>query len=319
MSPDSLTKLARFKQPAHGAYADLATLAGLRFPASTLTLRRPGRALNQLAGPNKSNFRGRGLDFEEARIYQPGDDIRTIDWRVTARTGTTHTKVFSEERERPVIVFTDQRSNLFFGSRHCFKSVLAAHLSALIGWAALHEGERVGSFVFNENEHLEIRPRRSRKNMLLSLSQLLKLNQSLPINTVANPQRFAAMLVQLRRIAPTGSSIYLISDFKSLEESSLQEPLFQLARHHQITAIACSDALEQRLPASGRYTVSNGDKNVTLDTTSNTLRTRFNELNAQHEQTLGEQMRRLGIPLLHCTTNESPLMRLQQFYGRSHA
>ncbi len=319
MSPDSLTQLARFKQPASGAYTDLDTLAGLRFPASTLSLRRPGKALNQLAGPNKSNFRGRGLDFEEARIYQPGDDIRSIDWRVTARTGTTHTKVFSEERERPVLIFTDQRSNLFFGSRHCFKSVLAAQLSALIGWAALNEGERVGSLVFNEREHLEIRPRRSRKNWLLALSQLLKLNKALPLDVPADPQRFAQMLVQLKRMAPTGSSVYLISDFMSLDDSSLQEPLFQLARHHQITAIVCSDALEQHLPERGRYTVSNGQQKITLDTSNKTLRARFAKQQARREQTLNEQMRRLGIPLLHCTTDESPLMCLQHFYRRTHA
>ena len=129
--------LADVTSPARGAYADLNDLIALRFPARQLGLARRNRALNALAGPNKSNFRGRGIDFEEVRSYQPGDDIRTIDWRVTARTGSAHTKLFREERERPVLVVVDQRSEMFFGSSHCCKSVLAAQLASLVAWSAL--------------------------------------------------------------------------------------------------------------------------------------------------------------------------------------
>ena len=106
----------------------------------------PRRALSALAGPNKSNFRGRGIEFEEVRSYQPGDDIRGIDWRVTARTGSAHTKLFREERERPVLVAVDQRSSMFFGSSHCFKSVLAAQLAGLLAWSALEAGDRVAGW-----------------------------------------------------------------------------------------------------------------------------------------------------------------------------
>src|SRR5210317_1518756 len=122
---------ADISSPARGAYTQLDDLIAQRFPAQQLTLKRRNRALSALAGPNKTNFRGRGIDFEEVRNYQPGDDIRTIDWRVTARTGNAHTKLFREERERPVMVVTDQRSGMFFGSSHCCKSVLAAQLASL--------------------------------------------------------------------------------------------------------------------------------------------------------------------------------------------
>ena len=103
--------LADISLPARGAYTTLPDLISLRFPAKQLQLTRKKRALSVLAGPNKSNFRGRGIDFEEVRSYQPGDDIRTIDWRVTARTGNAHTKLFREERERPVLVVIDQRNS----------------------------------------------------------------------------------------------------------------------------------------------------------------------------------------------------------------
>ena len=124
--------LADINAPARGAYLELNELIALRFPAKQLKLGRKKRALSNLAGPNKTNFRGRGIDFEEVRRYQPGDDIRTIDWRVTARTGSAHTKLFREERERPVLVVVDQRSSMFFGSSHCFKSVLAGQLAACL-------------------------------------------------------------------------------------------------------------------------------------------------------------------------------------------
>ena len=147
--------------PCEGAYCDLSQLIQQRHSGQQLNLLQRKRALSLLSGPNKSNFRGRGIDFEEVRSYQPGDDIRTIDWRVTARTGNPHTKIFREERERPVLVVTDLGNNMFFGSRRCLKSVLACNVSALLCWAALNQGDRVGGLVFNELGHREIRPKRS--------------------------------------------------------------------------------------------------------------------------------------------------------------
>ena len=205
--------LADVTSPARGAYAQLNDLISLRFPARQLSLARRNRALSVLAGPNKSNFRGRGIDFEEVRTYQPGDDIRTIDWRVTARTGSAHTKLFREERERPVLVVVDQRSGMFFGSSHCFKSVLAAQLASLLAWSALDAGDRVGGLVFNGTQHREVRPRRSRKTVLALLSQVAEYNDSLPLDTASAPQSFADMLSNLRRIARPGSSLFLVSDF----------------------------------------------------------------------------------------------------------
>ncbi len=131
------------------------------------------------------------------RSYQPGDDIRTIDWRVTARTGSAHTKLFREERERPVLVVVDQRSSMFFGSSHCFKSVLAAQLASLLAWSALHGGDRVGGLVFNEQGHQEVRPRRSRKTVLALLSQISQL-QSSPA-----PERHAAKMTASPPCCPT--------------------------------------------------------------------------------------------------------------------
>ena len=153
---------------ADGVYVRLEELIELQYRARGFSFlpRQPVHSL--LSGRHASRMRGRGLDFEELQGYLPGDDIRTIDWRVTARTGAAHTKMFREERERQVLVCVDQRSSMFFGSQYCCKSVLAARLAALISWAALQRGDRLGGLVFSESEHREIRPRRSRRSVVCS-------------------------------------------------------------------------------------------------------------------------------------------------------
>ncbi len=310
-----------FTTPAQGAYVSLADLIALRFPAGQLCLARKKRALSTLAGPNKSNFRGRGIDFEEVRRYQPGDDIRTIDWRVTARSGNAHTKLFQEERERPVLIVVDQRHSMFFGSSHCFKSVLAAHLASLLAWSALDNGDRIGGLVFNDSEHREIRPRRSRKTALALLSQVDTYNHALPHAPtqppLANEGSFASMVHNLRRVAKPGSTIFIISDFHGAEDERAQEYLFQLAQHTEIAALSCTDPLELELPRSGFYAVTNGEQRSELQTSNKALRSEYHTRFMQRQDTLSGNLQRLGIPLLQASTSEAPFQVLQQYYGNS--
>ncbi|HDY84043.1 MAG TPA: DUF58 domain-containing protein [Halieaceae bacterium] len=307
--------MADITLPARGAYADLNELIALRFPARQLRLARKNRALSALAGPNKSNFRGRGIDFEEVRSYQPGDDIRTIDWRVTARTGSAHTKLFREERERPVLVVVDQRNGMFFGSSHCFKSVLAAQLASLIAWSALDAGDRVGGLVFNGAEHREIRPRRSRKTVLALLSQIAGYNHALPLANASAPDSFADMLSNLRRIARPGSSLFLVSDFHGASREHAREHLFQLAQHTELTAVACSDPMESKLPRAGKYAVTDGSARSELHTADKKLRSIYQQRFQRHRDLLSRDLLRLGIPMLQATTDQAPFTLLQQFYG----
>jgi uncharacterized protein (DUF58 family) len=307
--------LADVTVPARGAYAQLEDLIALRFPARQLCLARKNRALSALAGPNKSNFRGRGIDFEEVRSYQPGDDIRSIDWRVTARTGSAHTKMFREERERPVLVVVDQRGGMFFGSSHCFKSVLASQLAAFVAWSALDAGDRVGGLVFNDSSHREIRPRRSRKTVLALLSHVAQYNQELPPTSSGATGSFADMLANVRRIARPGSSLFLLSDFRGAAEEHAREHLFQLAQHTEITAIACSDPMEAELPRAGFYAVTDGDQRSELNTADRGLRNAYRSRAQQQQALLSQDMLRLGIPLLQAATNQAPFSLLQKFYG----
>ena len=308
-------QLAYIRLPARGAYASLSELIALRFHAGQLELARRNRALSTLAGPNKSNFRGRGIDFEEVRNYQPGDDIRTIDWRVTARTGNAHTKIFREERERPVLVVIDQSNSMFFGSSHGFKSVLAAHLASLFAWSALNGGDRVGGLVFNGVGHQEIRPRRSRKTVLALLSQIASYNSALPLPTADEENSFAQMVSNLRRIARPGTSLFLISDFRGASHEQAREHLFELSKHTELTAVACSDPMEARLPKAGTYAVTNGNERSELHTGDHGLQHRYQQAYQMQRDTLSQDLLRLGIPMLTATTDQAPFALLQKYYG----
>jgi len=310
-------QLADFNAPARGAFVDLNELIALRFPARQLKPGDHSRALSALAGPNKSNFRGRGIDFEEVRNYQHGDDIRTIDWRVTARTGVAHTKLFREERERPVLVVVDQRSSMFFGSRHCFKSVLAGQIASLLAWSALHRGDRVGGLVFDDARHREIRPRRSRKTVLTLLSQITAFNHALPGSPETVNGGFASMLSNLRRIARPGSSLFLVSDFRGGSERGAREHLFELAKHTELTAIACTDPLESRLPGAGMYAVTDGRERSELNTADRQLRNRYERDMEQQRQQFRDDLNSLGVPLLAASTEQSPFALLRTYYGES--
>jgi len=301
--------------PVAGAYCALQELIELRYPARKLNLNQRKRALSLLSGPNKTNFRGRGIDFEEVRNYQPGDDIRTIDWRVTARTGTAHTKMFREERERQVLVTTDQRNAMFFGSRHCCKSVLAAHFAALLSWSALQRGDRVGGLVFSEPEHREVRPKRSRRAVLALLNHLSELNQALPATPTEAGLGFTDMLVDLRRIARPGSAIFIISDFDGALDESALEHLYQLTRHMEITALHCSDPLEKALPGAGRYTVTDGIDLTDMHTGDKRLRQLFSERFEARQRALRAEYGKLGIPVIEASTDDAPLNVLQAYYA----
>jgi uncharacterized protein (DUF58 family) len=236
---------------------------------------------------------------------------------VTARTDSAHTKIFQEERERPVLVVIDQRNSMFFGSSHCFKSVLAAQLASLFAWSALDNGERVGGLVFNDAGHREIRPKRSRKNVLALLSQVDSYNQLLPLDPIEQESNFADMLAKLRRIARPGSSLFIISDFRGAATDHAQEHLYQLAQHTEITAISCSDPLEQKLPRAGRYAVTDGQERSELATTDRRLRQAYQNSWEEREQTLGSHLQKLGIPLIRASTDQAPFGVLQTYYGES--
>lgn len=301
-----------------GAYIQLDDLIGARFSAKDLKLQQRRKALSLLAGPNKTNFRGRGIDFAEVRAYQPGDDIRTIDWRVTARSDKTYTKLFQEERERPLLVVADQRQPMFFGSQQCFKSVTACYLSALIAWSGLQQGDRVGGLVIGNQQQQEIKPRRSRQSVLALMHALLEANQQLNRESglqLHTGERLQDALIELRRIARPGTAIYLLSDFAGFEHSDSLKHLHQLSRHCDITAVFISDPLEKHLPPPGQYTVSDGQQNSQIETANRATRQQFTDHFVQRQLRLQQELGKLGIPMIDIATDQAPLKRLLHYFG----
>jgi uncharacterized protein (DUF58 family) len=302
----------------HGAWCDLDALIAARLDARRLALVARGPALAQQAGALRSPLRGRGLEFEEVRAYQAGDDVRAIDWRVTARSGRPYTKLFREERERPVLLLVDQRQPMFFGSRRCFKSVLAAHLAALLAWSALQRGDRVGGLLIGNDERRDLRPRHTRRALLHWLDTLAQFNRRLQRDTrlAGNPaESLQVALEELHRIARPGSAIFLISDFSGADRADTLRPLRLLARHCDVRALWVSDLLERELPPPGRYAVGDGERRLLFDSGDRALRQRHRERFAEREASLRAELMSLRIPLQRFDTGESPLPLLQGLIG----
>ena len=305
-----------------GAYSDLSELAGLRFKAQDLNLFQHNRSRSQLTGLGVSPFKGRGVEFEEVRAYQHGDDIRSIDWRVTARRSKPHTKVFREERERPVLVVLDQCHSLFFGSHLNFKSVTAAQTAALLAWATLNHGDRIGGVVFNETIFSEIRPRRSKQNLMHLLKKISEHNQSLQARSVASPQTghdggsLARALRHARRVSHPGTHIVIISDFSQHNDETLRH-FTRLSRHCEVMAIHVSDPMEAELPQPGRYDITNGVHRHTIETGAGTLRRDYRSLFEHHISHLKVQLGNLKIPLMSLSASQDTSEQLIRYFGAS--
>ena len=309
--PSQSTRLAP-----QGVHSDIAQLLQLRFAAQDFSLFARRRAANVLAGVVHTRFRGRGIDFEEVRAYQPGDDVRNIDWRVTARTQIPHTKLFREERERPVYIVADQRSSLFFGSQQCFKSVLGGFIAATLAWAALGKGDRVGAMVFGDRNQRDIRPRRSKHSVLELIHELAAFSRLLD-SPLPDPEGIdlLQLLADTRRVAKPGSAVFIISDFHDWN-AACEEQLFLLARHADVTLVHLYDPLEKRLPKRGLLTVTDGEQRRQVSGADSRVRRDFTLHFEQHLADLTKSCQKLSLPLLSFSTTDDVLAGLRELYGR---
>ncbi|MDO6719501.1 DUF58 domain-containing protein [Psychrosphaera sp. 1_MG-2023] len=245
---------------------------------------------HHMSGQYMAKTKGRGMEFDEARHYQPGDDVRTIDWRVTARTGKTHTKIFREEKDRPIFVFCDLLPSMRFGSQLLFKSVQACHLSALVAWKAMQNGDKIGGLVLSENGLLESKPKSRQQAVLKWLDGLQKTHNLLPLDhkhafdQTELETKFTEACAHLRRVAHPGSLVYLISDFQHVNDTALQH-LFQLQKHCEVVACWVNDPIEHSLPklAAGSISVTDGqlvkqiDSDSQLEQYQDLAKSRFNQ------------------------------------------
>ncbi|HAD08874.1 MAG TPA: DUF58 domain-containing protein [Porticoccaceae bacterium] len=299
-----------------GLPASVATSAGslvqLRYAARELSLfpRKPPRA--QIAGGYQSRFRGRGMDFDEVRPYQPGDDRRSIDWRVTARTQQPHTKVYREERERPVILVVDLRQSMFFGSRKC-KSVSACEVAAALAWAGLSAGDRVGGLIFSPTHEQDIRARNSHHSVLQIIKSLAETSAAL-VSRQPDQHTLANIFEHARRVAHPGSTLVVISDFHDFNRDC-ESQLFELGRHCDLTLCRISDALDRELPPAGLYPVNDGHDRFTLDARKPEQRKVYHLKYQQQTAYLEKSATALGAGYLNIHNDQNPIHTLAQVYG----
>jgi len=299
------------------AWVSLASLLDLRRRSLGLDL-RPRRVLAPTSGSYLSPFKGRGMEFDEVRPYMQGDDVRMIDWRVTARSGRPHTKLFREERERAVLLWLDLRPSMFFATQGAFKSVRGAQAATLIGWRTLDLGDRLGALVFDEDHHDELRPRRGQPPFLHLLRRLAGhpawARTERHYDDSTSGQSLNQSLLRLRRVAQPGGSIFLVSDFSGFDDEAASH-IAQLARHNDVVLIDIHDPMESELPPAGRYRVSDGRRFVSVDSSDPERRMRYHRRFAEHRAGLEALCRSHGIVFLSLTTGDDPLTVLQRGLG----
>jgi uncharacterized protein (DUF58 family) len=298
----------------HPTAVSLRELIQLKPAGETIKLSAP-RVRAYAAGGHLSPFKGRGVEFDESRPYQEGDDLRTIDWRVTARTGKPHTKVFREERNRPVILWLDLRPTMMFATRGAYKAVVAARAAALVTWAAVANGDQLGGLVFGESEHEELRPRLGRR-AALRLLQLIVASREWSGEAPAGESGAALhALKRMTRVARPGSLAFLFSDFVGLD-AEWERLIRELASHCDVHLLHVYDPVEAELPPPGEYRIEVGGRVHTVDTSDMQTRERYRQAFEDRRTRLLGLARLPGVRLVGTASNDDPAALLPRHFAR---
>ena len=295
------------------------SLIQLRLQANQLPLDSAKIHAKQ-GGSYLSSFKGRGMEFDESRIYQAGDDIRNMDWRVTARTGDAHTKVFCEERERPVLLWLDLNSSMMFATRNKFKAVIAAEIAVLIAWSATKNHDRVGGLIFSSNEHVEIKPRRGKTSVLDFIGRCAKNKAwSSPKPESSTDQKpanrdMASAISRLQKVTHPGSLIFMISDFRDMDEKAFSH-LTNISRNNDIILIKITDPIEIDLPSSGTFKLTDGINELQILASSKTSRNQYHHRYLTENDRLEKFSRQHRIHLIQISTEEDPIEKLKKGLG----
>jgi uncharacterized protein (DUF58 family) len=301
---------------APGVYTRLEDLIALQYKAEGYSFlpRQPVHSV--LTGRHASRMRGRGLDFEEIRGYLPGDDVRTIDWRVTARTRKPHVRVYTEERDRPALLLVDQRMSMFFGSRRAMKSTVAAELAALGAWRVFAQGDRVGALVFDDQGIEEIRPHRSRRTVVRILDAVVRKNNALHAESriPRQPGMLNQALKMAERLCPHDSVVAITSDFDGLDDET-ERLVTRIAHHNDVIAVPVWDPLTTEVPPGGRVVVTEGELQVEVDLGTEPVRSKMLALADKRLSRVLRWPQERGVPVLPLTTAEDVPEQVRRLLG----
>lgn len=299
------------------AHVSLDDLLRLRHRAKGFSFLPKQPVHSLLVSRHASRLRGRGLDFEELRQYVEGDDVRTIDWRATARTGEPQLRVYTEERDRAVILMVDQRIGMFFGSRRAMKSVVAAEAAALAAWRVASLGDRVGGIVFSESGIDQIRPR-SRQAAIGPLFQaIVRHNKALGIEDRrrSDPSLLNIAISKAMRLLPHDGLLTLVSDAAGADAETVRL-VTQVTAHNDVLIVFIFDPLEASLPEIGRTVVADAGQQIEIDSSSRSLRAGFAATFAQRREAIDRFSHRRTIPVLPLSAARDPTEQFHELLGR---
>ncbi len=296
-----------------GYYIPLRSLVKLRYYTKNISLASINQVATQNAGGQASATRGRGVDFSDVRIYQAGDDIRHMDWRITARTGKPHTKLYHEERERPVFFLVDDRCHMHFGTKNAFKSVIAAQVTALLAWTAIQQGNRVGAMIMRDKERIELQPRGTVSAMLRLLHELSRATH--PESFQSQKQPLEQALTRLHRMVKPGSLVFILSDFLNISLKA-EKYLSQLRQYNEVCSIFVYDQIEKEPPPPGRYRITDATNFTSFNTNDTLVCEHYRKRFPEHLNHLHRVMQKRNIPLLEIATHDNIIQLMQHYFAR---
>lgn len=271
-----------------------------------------GLSRHLFTGGYHSAFKGRGMSFSEVRVYQPGDDVRAIDWNVTARTGEPHVKIFEEERELSVMLLVDVSGSSFFGTAAKSKQEMMTEICAVLSFSAISNNDKVGLLLFSDRIEQFIPPKKGRQHTLRIIRELLNLQPAGRGTDVGQALQYARNVLRKRSVC------FILSDFMS---AGFDAPLRIFAKRHDCIGLHCWDPREQRLPDVGLLRVADAETGTTnwVDTTDPEFRRRYTRVFEQHVSDIQEQFRRAGADFLSLPTTDSYVQALLRFFEqRAH-
>ncbi|TWU10465.1 DUF58 domain-containing protein [Allorhodopirellula heiligendammensis] len=285
-------------------YTRFEDLVRLRHAAGGFSLLPKQPVSSLLSGQHASRLRGRGMMFEELRDYRPGDDIRQMDWKATARLRKPYIRVYSEERERTVLLVVDQRTSMFFGSERTTKATAAAEVAALAAWRAIDGGDRIGAIVFGDDETLELRPRRSRESVLHICHEITRMNQQLSADQLAedSSRRLNDALRQCVNVAKHDCLVVLVTDYAG-DDDETRRLTTQLASHNDVLAFLVYDPLGIRLPARGQLHATDGSTQYSIPSGPEFAQSFETSFRARCDQ-LRERLGAIRVPIVPICTHE---------------
>lgn len=317
---EALIPLAKPSAPpgTPGVYTDLSSLIRLRYTLGDISLLPRQPVTSVLAGRHSSRLRGRGLNFEEIRRYFPGDDIRQIDWKVTARTRVPYSRVYTEERGRDTLLVVDQRLGMFFGSQRNFKSVTAAEVAAVAAWRVIAAKDRISAVIFSDADLEVIRGGGKPNDVMRILQSVVTRNNALGIDReiVPAPQMLDTALAKAERLVTHDALVILITDASGHgpETSAI---LSRIAAHNDVALAFVHDPLEMELPDAGRKVFGSGGMQLEADTSASSLRRDFKHSFENRYEEARRFLIQREIPLLPIRADQDTAPQLRRLLGRT--